>query len=154
MSSFGFFFKVFFRWIFFSGFFVFSSFSYVLSLSLSQLTLSAPPKKNTKKTHPKKNTQIKNSDAAADLCEIARNGVLHSGFPHEVKQHWVAPRYWLPGPEGNDIQKTNVPNLRMRFRWDCLSEERELVKEGADSARRRKAAREVRAAAAAAAAYR
>ena len=73
--------------------------------------------------------------------------MLHSGFPHEVKQHWVAPRYWLPGPEGNDIQKTNVPNLRMRFRWDCLSEERELVKEGAGSSRRRKAAREARAAA-------
>ena len=34
--------------------------------------------------------------------------------------HWVGDRYWRPGPEGNDIQKTNVPNLRMRFRHDCL----------------------------------
>lgn len=119
--------------------------SLFLSLSLNSLASLFPPfllSKTNKKPQ------------AADLCEIARNGVLHSGFPHEVKQHWVAPRYWLPGPEGNDIQKTNVPNLRMRFRWDCLSEERELVKEGADSARRRKAAMEVRAAAAAAAAWR
>ena len=30
--------------------------------------------------------------------------------------HWVHRYYWKGGPEGNDIQKTNVPNLRMRFR--------------------------------------
>jgi hypothetical protein len=28
--------------------------------------------------------------SATDLCEIARNGVLHSGFPHACKKHWVA----------------------------------------------------------------
>lgn len=55
--------------------------------------------------------------SSTDLCEIARNGVLHSGFPHPCKKHWVAADYWKPGPEGNDIHKTNVPNLRMRFRW-------------------------------------
>jgi AMP deaminase len=54
--------------------------------------------------------------SSTDLCEIARNGVLHSGFPHACKKHWVATEYWRPGPEGNDIHKTNVPNLRMRFR--------------------------------------
>ena len=58
--------------------------------------------------------------SSADLCEVARNGVLHSGFPHSCKKHWVAEEYWRPGPDGNDIQKTNVPNLRMRFRWDQL----------------------------------
>ena len=31
--------------------------------------------------------------------------------------HWVHTEYWKLGPEGNDIQKTNVPALRMRFRW-------------------------------------
>ncbi len=34
--------------------------------------------------------------------------------------HWVHQEYWRPGPQGNDIQKTNVPNLRMRFRYDNL----------------------------------
>ena len=48
-----------------------------------------------------------------------------------MKQHWVAPRYWLPGPEGNDIQKTNVPNLRMRFRLDAYQDETRLVLGGA-----------------------
>jgi len=35
--------------------------------------------------------------------------------------HWVHRYYWKGGPEGNDIQKTNVPNLRMRFRCAALS---------------------------------
>ena len=34
--------------------------------------------------------------------------------------HWVHQEYWRPGPQGNDIHKTNVPNLRMRFRYDNL----------------------------------
>lgn len=34
----------------------------------------------------------------------------------QVKMHWVHTKYWKMGPEGNDIQKTNVPALRMRFR--------------------------------------
>ena len=37
--------------------------------------------------------------------------------------HWVHERYWAPGPQGNDIHKTNVPNLRMRFRYDNHQEE-------------------------------
>ncbi|KAK9901310.1 hypothetical protein WJX75_005763 [Coccomyxa subellipsoidea] len=69
--------------------------------------------------------------SATDLCEIARNSVLHSGFPHQVKMHWVHQYYWLQGPQGNDIHKTNVPNLRMRFRFDNHQEEMALVKTGA-----------------------
>ncbi|KAK9843466.1 hypothetical protein WJX81_004251 [Elliptochloris bilobata] len=69
--------------------------------------------------------------SATDLCEIARNSVVHSGFPHQVKMHWVHQEYWRPGPQGNDIQKTNVPNLRMRFRYDNLQEEQTLVRSGA-----------------------
>lgn len=56
--------------------------------------------------------------SSADLCEIARSGVLHSGFPHACKKHWVAEDYWRAGAEGNDIHKTNVPNLRLRFRYE------------------------------------
>lgn len=41
----------------------------------------------------------------------------------QVKMHWVHQYYWLQGPQGNDIHKTNVPNLRMRFRFDNHQEE-------------------------------
>eukprot|EP00887_Chlorella_sp_A99_P005265 scaffold1.g5265.t1 len=93
--------------------------------------------------------------SATDLCEIARTSVLHSGFPHQCKMHWVHTEYWRLGPEGNDIQKTNVPALRMRFRKDCISEERRLLETCAAAhmvrQRAKEAAREREAAAAAAA---
>ena len=38
--------------------------------------------------------------SAADLCEIARNSVLQSGFPHECKMHWVGQEYWKSGESG------------------------------------------------------
>lgn len=68
--------------------------------------------------------------SSTDLCEIARNGVLHSGFPNSCKKHWVSETFWLPGPDGNDIHKTNVPNLRMRFRYDTFVDETRLVLHG------------------------
>jgi len=68
---------------------------------------------------------------ACDLCEIARNSVLQSGFPHADKKHWVADAYWKGGPAGNDMLKTNVPNIRMQFRADVLKCEMDLVFQGA-----------------------
>ncbi|EKX33373.1 hypothetical protein GUITHDRAFT_90761 [Guillardia theta CCMP2712] len=52
-----------------------------------------------------------------DLCEIARNSVLQSGFEDCVKSQWIGANYYLPGPSGNDISRTNVPDLRLHFRW-------------------------------------
>ena len=49
----------------------------------------------------------------------------------QIKMHWVCANYWKSGPDGNDIHKTNVPNLRMRFRYDCHTEELNLVMSGA-----------------------
>ncbi|KXZ51290.1 hypothetical protein GPECTOR_13g777 [Gonium pectorale] len=80
--------------------------------------------------------------SSADLCEIARNGVLHSGFPHACKKHWVAAEYWRPGPDGNDIHKTNVPNLRLRFRHETYVDEMRLLLHGAVAYQTRKTARE------------
>ncbi|MEW5317860.1 MAG: hypothetical protein WDW38_009124 [Sanguina aurantia] len=77
--------------------------------------------------------------SSADLCEIARSGVLHSGFPHACKKHWVAQDYWRAGAEGNDIHKTNVPNLRLRFRHDTHCDEMRMVLHGALCFQTRKA---------------
>ena len=63
-----------------------------------------------------------------DVSQASMSGVLTCtalecvGAP-QVKMHWVHENYWQPGPQGNDIQKTNVPNLRMRFRYDNHQEE-------------------------------
>lgn len=63
----------------------------------------------------------------------------------QVKKHWVGTHYWRPGPSGNDIHKTNVPNLRMRFRYDCHQEELGMVVEGARAHEARQAALAARA---------
>jgi AMP deaminase len=48
--------------------------------------------------------------------------------------HWVHRHYWKMGPEGNDIQKTNVPNLRMRFRAETFYDELSTVSRGPPAA--------------------
>ena len=72
--------------------------------------------------------------SAADLCEIARNSVINSDFPHEEKRHWVGDSYWHPGAAGNDIQKTNLPNVRLHFRMDVLDAEKALIRAGVTQA--------------------
>lgn len=64
--------------------------------------------------------------SSTDMCEVARNSVLQSGFEHQIKEKWVGP-YQTPGPAGNDIHKTNVPNIRMTYRFQTLMEERVMV---------------------------
>ena len=58
-----------------------------------------------------------------DMCEIARNSVLHSGFPKDLKEHWVGPYDAATGTFGNDIASSNVPDIRLRFRREALAAE-------------------------------
>lgn len=39
-----------------------------------------------------------------------------------VQLHWLGDKYFLRGPEGNDIHKTNVPNMRIAFRHEVSFE--------------------------------
>ncbi|KAG9142537.1 hypothetical protein Leryth_011630 [Lithospermum erythrorhizon] len=59
--------------------------------------------------------------SSCDMCEIARNSVYQSGFSHAVKE------YYMRGPYGNDIRKTNVPHIRLEFRDTVWREEMRLV---------------------------
>lgn len=74
--------------------------------------------------------------SSCDMCELARNSVLMSGFPHEMKQYWLGPNYVKEGVAGNDITRTNVPDIRISFRYEALLDElTNIFKEGM-SARR------------------
>ena len=64
---------------------------------------------------------------APDLCEIARNSVLQSGFEDPVKCAWIGKRFKLPGPLGNNVDKTNVPQLRATFRWAAFCQEHKHI---------------------------
>lgn len=61
--------------------------------------------------------------SSCDMCELARNSVIMSGFPHKVKQHWLGPNYTREGVAGNDITRTNVPDIRVAFRYETLLDE-------------------------------
>ena len=79
----------------------------------------------------------------ADMCELARNSVIQSGWEMEIKRsvdhnrisaqliglcrRWIGEDFYLPGADGNDVVQTNVPDVRMKYRSDTLREERDLV---------------------------
>ncbi|CAD6920612.1 unnamed protein product [Tilletia controversa] len=65
-----------------------------------------------------------------DMCELARNSVLQCGWEMELKRHWLGKDFYLSGPEGNVMHKTNVPDIRLQFRKETLDEELELVYQG------------------------
>ena len=40
-----------------------------------------------------------------------------------MKQHWLGPNYTRDGVEGNDMTRTNVPDIRVSYRFETISEE-------------------------------
>ncbi|XP_042052917.1 AMP deaminase-like isoform X1 [Salvia splendens] len=68
--------------------------------------------------------------SSCDLCEIARNSVYQSGFPHASKLHWLGDDYFKRGTKGNVIHKTNVPNIRIDFRHETWKAEMQYVYSG------------------------
>jgi len=96
--------------------------------------------------------------SSCDMCELARNSVLMSGFSHkvlvifiehfilftmsgyktvvhliltslldQVKSYWLGPNYIKEGQEGNDIRRTNVPDIRLAYRYETMCEELNLI---------------------------
>ncbi|KAI9321520.1 hypothetical protein BX666DRAFT_2017455 [Dichotomocladium elegans] len=61
--------------------------------------------------------------SATDMCELARNSVIQSGWESRIKKHWIGHQWYLRGVEANDMKKTNVPDIRIRFRYETLMEE-------------------------------
>ncbi|KAG9485528.1 hypothetical protein GDO78_008550 [Eleutherodactylus coqui] len=65
--------------------------------------------------------------STCDMCEIARSSVLQSGLSHEEKVHYLGTDYQLEGPQGNDIRKTNVAQIRMAYRYETWCYELSLI---------------------------
>ncbi|CAG8441409.1 8355_t:CDS:10 [Ambispora leptoticha] len=66
--------------------------------------------------------------SAVDMCELARNSVIQSGFEMSIKNHWLGDRWYLPAVDSSGIHKTNVPTIRLNYRHNTLLEEIELVR--------------------------
>lgn len=45
----------------------------------------------------------------------------------QVKSSWLGPNYINEGQEGNDIRRTNVPDIRVAFRYETMCEELNLI---------------------------
>lgn len=65
--------------------------------------------------------------SAVDMCELARNSVLQSGFEGALKARWLGSEYHLQGVASNNMDKSNVPNIRMVFRHETLLEELAMI---------------------------
>uniref|UniRef100_A0A3Q1FUG4 AMP deaminase n=1 Tax=Acanthochromis polyacanthus TaxID=80966 RepID=A0A3Q1FUG4_9TELE len=65
--------------------------------------------------------------SSCDMCELARNSVLMSGFSHKAKNYWLGPNYIKEGQESNDIRRTNVPDIRVAYRYETMCEELNLI---------------------------
>ncbi|XP_058497832.1 AMP deaminase 2 isoform X2 [Solea solea] len=65
--------------------------------------------------------------SSCDMCELARNSVLMSGFSHEAKSYWLGSKYFMEGQAGNDIRQTNVPDIRVAYRYETMCEELNLI---------------------------
>lgn len=91
--------------------------------------------------------------STCDVCEIARNSVLQSGLSHQVhrlpvpvfpagrwtrraqikclllqeKKHFLGANYLEDGPDGNDIRRTNVAQIRMAYRYETLCNELSFI---------------------------
>lgn len=66
--------------------------------------------------------------SSADMCEIARNSVLQSGYEASVKRQWIGANFNVQGPDSNDVGKTNVPTRRSIFRHSILQKEKAILR--------------------------
>lgn len=66
--------------------------------------------------------------SSADMCEIARNSVLQSGFEATIKRQWIGRDFARRDATANDVDKTNVPTRRAAFRWALLQKELAILR--------------------------
>ncbi|OLY77992.1 AMP deaminase [Smittium mucronatum] len=60
-----------------------------------------------------------------DMCELALNSVIQSGFEKRLKSHWIGHDYLRHGTY--DVNKTNVPSMRLNYRKSTLQQEKRLL---------------------------
>ncbi|KAH9578693.1 Adenosine/AMP deaminase domain [Trypanosoma melophagium] len=58
-----------------------------------------------------------------DLNVLARNSVLNSNFPIEMKQKWLGKDFQMSECKGNDIRRSGVCDYRLEFFHECLLHE-------------------------------
>ncbi|KAJ6142576.1 hypothetical protein N7471_002029 [Penicillium samsonianum] len=70
--------------------------------------------------------------SAVDMCELAKHSVDQSGFELSLKERWLGSNCSIPGTAGNNVAKSNVPDIREAFRHDTLLGELSLIERYAE----------------------
>ncbi|EPS31897.1 hypothetical protein PDE_06855 [Penicillium oxalicum 114-2] len=65
--------------------------------------------------------------SAVDMCELAKHSVDQSGFELSLKKRWLGSNCGLRGVAGNNMAKSNVPDIREAFRQETLQAELSLI---------------------------
>ncbi|XP_072049506.1 AMP deaminase 2-like isoform X2 [Amphiura filiformis] len=68
---------------------------------------------------------------SCDMCELARNSVLMSGFPQQYKDHWLGPNWRKESPAGTTSHEQTYPDIRLAFRHETLEEELNTITKSA-----------------------
>ncbi|KAJ1946504.1 AMP deaminase [Kickxella alabastrina] len=63
--------------------------------------------------------------SSVDMCELAMNSVIQSGFEAEVKRHWIGREYLETGQ--TEVHRTNVPLCRLKYRSSTLEQEHAII---------------------------
>ncbi|KAL2840142.1 hypothetical protein BJY01DRAFT_236835 [Aspergillus pseudoustus] len=58
--------------------------------------------------------------SAVDMCELAKHSVEQCGFELSLKERWLGSNCSLAGVAGNNVAKSNVPDIREAFRHETL----------------------------------
>ena len=54
------------------------------------------------------------------ICVVVRCCVL---VLSQMKQFWLGPQYRKEGVAGNDVSRSNIPDIRVAFRYETFLEE-------------------------------
>lgn len=65
--------------------------------------------------------------SSVDQCELARNSVLQSNFSIEFKKQCIGENYARGDISSVDTEKTNIPSLRVIFRYSMWENEFNLI---------------------------
>lgn len=57
------------------------------------------------------------------LQGLEKVSIIYVIFYFQMKQYWLGPNYTREGVAGNDITRTNVPDIRVAYRQETLPDE-------------------------------
>eukprot|EP01062_Namystynia_karyoxenos_P040368 TRINITY_DN2944_c0_g1_i1.p1 TRINITY_DN2944_c0_g1~~TRINITY_DN2944_c0_g1_i1.p1 ORF type:complete len:1806 (+),score=491.12 TRINITY_DN2944_c0_g1_i1:681-5420(+) len=69
-----------------------------------------------------------------DMCEIARNSVMQSGFDLSVKVRWLGSFFFLSSAAGNNVEKSHLPDPRVQYRFEAYHDELDYLEKRANCA--------------------